>query len=240
VPRKADNTSEPGQGENPFARIDRAQGGALASEVYNRVVDGLLDGRIGPGDRLILDRLAEELDVSRTPIRDALVRLREEGVIEPVGRRGYVVAGLGRPEIEQLYTARTAIEGFAAAELAAGDPARIEIVEDALEEAAQLPMKSARESFIANRMFHRAVVAALDNQHLLGFFDAIWGRALAGWAYHEFFTTASDESFSSEHQALIAEISSGDPDRARAAMTSHIAAGLAATFTDSPAPATTS
>ncbi|MGD9736269.1 MAG: GntR family transcriptional regulator [Solirubrobacterales bacterium] len=218
-----------GKDVRPFARIERAQG-PLASEVYERVVDGLLEGRLRPGDRLILDRLAEELDVSRTPIRDALLRLREEGVIEAVGRRGYVVASLGKSEIEQLYEARNAIEGFAAAALAAGDPARVELLRDALEQAAGSPMRTARESFLANRSFHRAVVAALGNPHLLVFFDAIWGRAVAGWAYHEFFTASPYGEFRKDHEELIAEIFAGDPERAREAMTAHIAAGLAATF----------
>ena len=67
-------------------RIDRSHS-RLAGEVYDRLVEALVQGTVNPGDRLIQDRLAEELDVSRTPVRDALLRLKEEGVIEPSGRR---------------------------------------------------------------------------------------------------------------------------------------------------------
>ena len=78
----------------------------LADEAYERLVDALVQGRVGPGDRLIQDRLAEDLDVSRTPVRDALLRLKEEGVIEPAGRRGYIVRRLSDRDVRDLYGAR--------------------------------------------------------------------------------------------------------------------------------------
>lgn len=220
-------------GAGAFKQIER-EPGSLAATVYSRVVDALLEGRIGPGDRLIMDRLAEGLDVSRTPVRDALLRLREEGIVEPSGRRGYIVATLGSDEIRQLYEARYAIEGYAAAEIAASGGERLERVRKALADSAEVPMTTARESFVANRDFHRAVVAAIDNPHLLAFFDTIWGRALAGWAYHEFFSARPYDGFLEDHSALVEEIAAGDADRARAAMVKHIEAGLEATTAGGP------
>lgn len=98
----------------PVSRVPET----LGYEVYGMLLDGLIEGRIRPGDRLIMDRLANELDVSRTPVRDALQRLYREGVIEPAGRRGYLVREQSALDIRDFYLARMAIEGAAAAAIA--------------------------------------------------------------------------------------------------------------------------
>lgn len=214
-------------GIEAFEQIER-DSSSLSTAVYGRVVDALLEGHLAPGDRLIMDRLAEGLDVSRTPVRDALLRLREEGIVEPHGRRGYTVTTLGSDEIRQLYEARYAIEGHAAAEVAAAGGERLERVRMALADAAELPMTTARESFLGNRAFHRAVVASLENPHLLSCFDSIWGRAVTGWAYREFFAARPFSDFYEDHAKLVEEMAGGEPERARTAMLAHIATGLEA------------
>jgi len=54
---------------------------ALAAEVYDNLLDALMDGRLSPGDRLVMDRLADDLGVSRSPVRDALLRLHREATL---------------------------------------------------------------------------------------------------------------------------------------------------------------
>lgn len=63
----------------------------LADVAYQRISEALFSGDLEPGSRLVMDQLAEQLDISRTPVRDALARLQREGLIEPTGRRGFVV-----------------------------------------------------------------------------------------------------------------------------------------------------
>ncbi len=206
-------------------RIDRSHS-RLAGEVYERLVEALVQGTVNPGDRLIQDRLAEELDVSRTPVRDALLRLKEEGVIEPSGRRGYVVRRLSESDLRDLYGARDAIEGHAAATLAMLGNDALDEVRAALARATAKKFRSSRESFEANRSVHRAIVQAVGNSYLLSFFDAIWGRAIGALAYRDFFVHSPHDEFVAEHEKLIDEIAAGDPVRARRAMIEHIAWGL--------------
>ncbi len=206
-------------------RIDRSHS-RLAAEVYDRLVEALVQGTVNPGDRLIQDRLAEDLDVSRTPVRDALLRLKEEGVVEPSGRRGYVVRSLSEADVRDLYGARDAVEGHAAALVAGlGEDALVE-VRAALTQATARKLRSSRDSFEANRLFHRTVVEVTRNLYLLNFFDAIWGRAISALAYHDFYVHSPHDEFVAEHEALIDELAAGDSDRARRAMTEHIAWGL--------------
>jgi DNA-binding GntR family transcriptional regulator len=206
-------------------RIDRSHS-RLAGEVYDRLVEALVQGTVNPGDRLIQDRLAEELDVSRTPVRDALLRLKEEGVVEPSGRRGYVVRSLSDSDVRDLYGARDAVEGHAAAIVAELGPDALAQVRAALAQATARKLRSTRESFDANRSVHRAIVETTGNSYLLNFFDAIWGRAISALAYHDFYVHSPHDKFVAEHETLIEQIATGDPVRARRAMIEHIAWGL--------------
>jgi DNA-binding GntR family transcriptional regulator len=206
-------------------RIDRSHS-RLASEVYDRLVQALVQGTVNPGDRLIQDRLAEELDVSRTPVRDALLRLKEEGVVEPSGRRGYVVRSLSESDLRDLYGARDAVEGHAAAIVAGLGENELAELRAALERATARKLRSSRDSFEANRSFHRTIVELTRNSYLLNFFDAIWGRAISALAYHDFYVHSPHDEFVAEHQALIEELAAGDVERARRAMIEHIAWGL--------------
>ena len=69
----------------------RREASSLADVAYRRISEALLTGQIPPGQRLVMDQLAEELHISRTPVRDALLRLQRENLIEPTGKRGFVV-----------------------------------------------------------------------------------------------------------------------------------------------------
>jgi DNA-binding GntR family transcriptional regulator len=200
----------------------------LADEVYRLILESMLHGNLKAGDRLVMDRLADEFDVSRTPVREALQRLHNEGAIEPTGRRGYVVRATSEHDVSQLYESRYAIEGHAAA-LLAGDTQRLEPVYAVLERVTSEPIETPEASFQANRSIHRAVVQGLDNDLLLRFFDTIWGRAVAGLMFYDFFAARPYDTLAEEHKALLDTLSSEGPEQARVAMIEHIAAGRART-----------
>ncbi len=127
-------------------------------------VEALLQGTLTPGDRLVQDKLAEQLDVSRcSPVRDALQRLHAEGIVEPTGRRGFTVRHLTTSHVSHNYEGRLAIEGYAAGRLAElGEPA-MQDVWAVLEQVKSEPLADATQSFQANRRIHRAIVEAIDD-----------------------------------------------------------------------------
>jgi len=215
-------------------RIERDRS-RLSSDTYRRLVDAMVDGTLQPGDRLVQDQLAEQLDVSRTPVRDALVRLHSEGVIEPTGRRGYVVRRLAPREVLDNYDARMAVESFAAMRVTElGEPA-VAQVRVALEAAAQADLSTARRSFAANRDVHEAIVRATANGQLLVCFESVWGRALSEMIYRDFYAAQSADEFVRTHTELVDTLAAGDPERSRLAMIAHIRDGIVHT----PASATT-
>ena len=82
--------------------------------VYERLKEALLEGRLRPGDRLVESELAQRLQVSRTPVREALRRLEAEGMLESLPRKGLVVKDYSLEEIEEVYAIRESLEALAA------------------------------------------------------------------------------------------------------------------------------
>jgi DNA-binding GntR family transcriptional regulator len=218
----ADSRSTVAPSVSPVGRRPKA----LAAEVYERLLDAVVDGRLGPGEHLVQDRLAEELDVSRTPVRDALMRLHREGILEPGGRRGYLVREPAASEIRHFYEARMAIEGSAAQLLAAAGPGRSGTARSVLDEITSNPPRSTRESFDANRRLHRTIVAATGNNYLVDSFDAIWNRGMTVVIYRDFSSAYPYEGFVPEHRELLATLETVTPESARDAMIAHICSGL--------------
>lgn len=87
---------------------------SLADEVYERLVEAVCSGRFPPGEVLRQEKLAEDLDVSRQPIIQALGVLRRDGLIEPAGKRGYRVAPVDAALVRHVYQLRAAFDGLAA------------------------------------------------------------------------------------------------------------------------------
>lgn len=207
-------------------RIDRSR---LSSDTYQQLVDAMVDGTLRPGDRLVQDQLAEQLDVSRTPVRDALLRLHSEGVIEPTGRRGYVVRRLAPQEVLDNYDARMAIESFAAMRVTELGASAVARVRDALDAVADADLSTARSSFAANRAVHEAIVRATGNGQLLVCFESVWGRALSVMIYRDYYTAEPADEFVRTHGELVATLAAGDPEQSRLAMIAHIQDGIAHT-----------
>lgn len=204
----------------PIGRVANS----LADEAYQRIADAMLDGTFPPGARLVMDNLAAQLDISRTPVRDALLRLEREGLIAPSGRRGYVVSAISPHDVEWLYEAREAIEGFAARRVAERGDEAIAIVAQALDAVGPMSGTAARDAFEANLRVHRAVVEATGNPTLLALFDEVWQRARGVAVFADYIEHAHPVDPRADHGALLAALRAG-PDEAFAVMREHIRHG---------------
>ena len=87
---------------------------SLTTKVYNHIRNGILDGSYKDGDFLVETRLAEELEVSRTPIREALKQLELEGLVVSIPNRGSMVQAISENDIDDIFTIRQILEGQAA------------------------------------------------------------------------------------------------------------------------------
>lgn len=200
----------------------------LADAAYASIMAGLLDGSLKAGDRLVMDRLAAELGISRTPVRDALQRLEQDGVIAASPPRGYIVKSVGNAEIAAIYQAREAVEGYAARIVAGLDGATHDAIAMAIDGAADFDTSTPSGSFEANRSIHRAIVVAVGNPYLVHLFDDIWGKSAAALTYAELFGHETEHpDVRADHVLLMAALRSGDPASAERAALTHIREGMA-------------
>ncbi len=107
----------------------------LREIVFEALREGIISGELKPGERLMEVQLAEEMGVSRTPVREALRKLELEGFVVMVPRKGVYVAGISTKDISEVFEIRSALEALAAS-LAAE-----RITDDEIEELERLLLK---------------------------------------------------------------------------------------------------
>ncbi len=93
---------------------DSSAGLSLTSKIFNILRDDILNGRYKEGEKLVEAKLAEDLGVSRTPVREALKQLELDGIVENLPNRGVIVMGISMQDIEDIFEIRSAIEGISA------------------------------------------------------------------------------------------------------------------------------
>jgi DNA-binding GntR family transcriptional regulator len=86
----------------------------IRDEVFSSLRDAILDGHFEPGERLVEKDLAQQMDISRTPIREALRKLELEGLVAYTPRKGVVVVGVSSHDALEIYTICGVLEGLAA------------------------------------------------------------------------------------------------------------------------------
>jgi DNA-binding GntR family transcriptional regulator len=200
--------------------------------VYDRIRRGIVEGRYPPGARLVEQRLAEELDVSRTPIREAVRRLESEGLVVVARNRGAHVRPLTEADVADLYEARARLEAYAA-ELAAERAVPEQVAElhaaaDAFAEevaaGGRRTLARLRRLDAANARFHGTLQAASRHgrirQLVAGAVDApLVFQALQRFAPRELERSAL-------FHGLIAEaVGAREPARAGRLMTEHVLQG---------------
>jgi DNA-binding GntR family transcriptional regulator len=195
--------------------------GSLADRAYDLFREGLRTGSFRPGQRLLETELAEQLGMSRTPVREAIRRLQSEGLIAHLPARGLCVAAYDPAQVDELYVMREALEGTAA-RLAAQHAGRPEIalLQRLLEQERDLTGEAAADH---NRRFHRALHQAAHNRYLLRSLSAISDALLLlGPTTLEVPVRAA--AARAEHARIVAAIAARDATAAEAAARAHIAA----------------
>jgi DNA-binding GntR family transcriptional regulator len=198
---------------------------SVVDQVHEELLQRIVAGELPPGSRLRQEALAEELGVSRTPLREALARLVSEGLVELEPNRGATVARRDFGDMEQAWRARLVVEP-GAARLAAErrDPALLERMREIVRRQRDVA-DDLTASFELNRDFHLALVNAAHNPHLSRFADLLW---LSRIGVPIFARQARDRaqilSWADEHEAILAAVAAGRGARAERLTREHIAA----------------
>lgn len=217
----------------------------LRDEVYDYIVDLLLSGNFEPGAALNIDSLSRQLDVSPTPIREALVQLEHTGLVQRVALKGYRVAPpLSRGQMEELFDARAIVEVAAvertSAHLDSLLPALVEAQEEHRQAAALFqdanPAERAagyRRYFEADWKFHETILQKCGNRYLhqMAQTASTHSHRMRQSATHGSNDTALAVT---EHQAVLDRLAQGDVAGAARAMKEHIANARTRAITEVP------
>ncbi len=198
----------------------------LADEVYAQLVAAIMRREIGPEDRLVQEKLAADMQISRTPVREALMRLEQEGVLEVSTRGSFKLYNMDAQEVRELYQSRAAVEGQCARILAVNHTEEdIAYLRSKVKKEEAVSENTARAYFEANRNIHRAFVEVAGNRFLLDMFDMIWGKAMAFCLFAEIENVDLKKSLG-DHMQLVDVIESGDKTATLEKFIDHIQDGF--------------
>jgi len=201
-------------------RVERRQ--QLSDEVADHVRDLIMSGQLREGDFIRQERIADDLDLSPTPVREGLLALRGEGFVQLKPRRGFVVAPLGGDDIRDLFMAQAMLAGElvcrAATNASDDDIAALRQVYDDTAKASEVG-----DVELVGRLhhdFHRRINRLAGSQRLAWmlsistkFAPRTFFASVPGWA-----AVSADD-----HAAIITALLARDGEAARTAMMRHMA-----------------
>jgi DNA-binding GntR family transcriptional regulator len=206
-----------------MVRNVRKPAGSQVERVYAELKREIVDGRYSPGVPLAEGVLSQRHRASRTPIREALTRLAEEGYVHKVQRRGFSVAPVTLKAIQDMFEIRRLVEGAAAAraaEVASAAEARALAALARADYAVRDPA-SYRRAQDANSAFHLAVAAASHNGMLRDLVQQCLGQMRRFMSLGIDFSVLQ-ETAAREHRAIAAAIRRRQAETARVAMEKHL------------------
>ena len=167
----------------PQKAISPIPGDSLAEYAYASVKEKIIFHEFKGGDAIDELMLAKDLELSRTPVREAVQRLAQEGLLRIIPRKGVLVTELTLDLMRQIFEARSPCE-VQIVRLAAkrADESEIKEMEEALTEMnALIPEKRFRELLKADRKFHMTLARASKNRLLYDMFEKVYSLGLRFW-----------------------------------------------------------
>jgi DNA-binding GntR family transcriptional regulator len=203
----------------------------LGQKAYQTLVEEIQDGSLTPSSRIVEGELAARLNMSRTPVREALQRLEAEGLLAHEPRKGLILLGLTQEKIVELYRMREVLEGAAAAFAAQhASNAEIEVLQQLCRhehEVSEDPVKGGRH----NRQLHQSIFRAAHNSYLLRNLSTLTSSLALLGNYTRHVEGRADQA-AHEHAEIVAAIASRDAARAEEVARAHIRAAQEARLKD--------
>ncbi|MCA0386822.1 MAG: GntR family transcriptional regulator [Firmicutes bacterium] len=197
---------------------------SLTSLIFEKIREDILNGRYVSGDKLVEIKLADELGVSRTPVREALKQLELDGLVDNIPNRGVVVKGISKEDIDDILTIRLCIEGlvgqWAAERILDHEVKELEEIFDLMEFYSH--KGDVDKLFELNTKFHETLYQTTKSRYLEGVLND----------FQLFIKTARNNSLRSsgrmqhaldEHRAILTALKNHDVEGARQALVMHIA-----------------
>ena len=195
----------------------------LRDIVFETLREAIINQTLKPGERLMEIQLADEMGVSRTPVREAIRKLELEGLVVMVPRKGAYVAGISMKDIHEVYELRSALEALAASLAAA------RITDEELEKMERQVLKEAEETELNNlsgivaidTTFHDLLYQAAHNQRLVQFIN-ILQEQLQRFRAASLSKPGRSKTALDEHKKIVEALGERDARLAAKLATEHI------------------
>lgn len=201
----------------------------LRGWVVEQLRAAILQGELAPGAWLRQERLAQQLNVSQMPVREALKQLTAEGLVEHIPYRGVRVVSFSPEDVEDLYAHRGFLEGRVS-RIAAGciAEAALDRLRETLDAMCEHMGQEALPTYRAlNRQFHQTIAEACGREYLERELKQLWDT-FPNMLWNTFATTSAqslperDANDLEQHEAILAALRAHDPAAAERAMVAHI------------------
>ncbi len=204
--------------------ISAVRSGSLREQVTRALEAAVIAGELQPGVIYSAPALAERFQVSATPVREAMLDLVNEGMVEPVRNRGFRVVEVSEADLDQISQIRLLVEvptmGQVAKMLTQEKIAELSQLGKAIEEAAQ--RGDLIDYLDCDRKFHAQLISAISNPRLTDLVDRLRRQARL-FGLQQLADTGQLVASAREHRTLLRVLQSGDVAASEALMTAHIA-----------------
>ena len=221
-----DKAPQPDESPAVFSvRHDRRK---VTDWVYEEVRQAIIDLRLHPGEPLREAAIAEQLGVSKTPVREALARLEQEGLVETTSFKGAVVSAYSNQDLQEIYELREMLEGAAArAAASTASPTTIEALRDVLQRSRELRDRG-ELSELASLLGHFDLIVyeQVENQRMRAMIENLKAHLTRIGKLTEDIPGRVESSVE-EHARIVEAIEAADPDGAERLMRLHIKSVLA-------------
>ncbi|NMA68299.1 MAG: GntR family transcriptional regulator [Desulfitobacterium sp.] len=199
----------------------------LKDEAYEYIINLINEGKIKYGEIYFINDIAAELNISRTPVRDAIQRLSEENRIDILPSRGFRLHYPTEEEIQELFNFSSAIEGYCAARLAEkyksqGSNSYVEKMKALTEEmrSSDLETMPFKDFYFLDNEFHRILVASSEDSNFINLNESKRGFPNRP-ELHLIENFISRADIFKAHQRILDAINSGEPGEAFMALVDH-------------------
>lgn len=197
--------------------------GSLREKVFAQLEEDIISGKYTTGQKLTENMLSNELNVSRTPIREAIQKLEIEGLVETIPNKAIVVTGITREDIQDIYEIRIAIEGLAARRAAQNISKEIlERLKEIIDLQEFYTMKKDMKQLVkTDGDFHETIFKASGSKTLKNILST-FHHNLKKARSDSFTRTARSEAVLQEHRNIYVALENKDSKKAEQCMIKHV------------------
>jgi DNA-binding GntR family transcriptional regulator len=183
----------------------------------------ILAGRLQPDELLVERRIADQLGVSKTPVREALIALTSSGLLTPTRNRGVAVRRLRPEDVQQVYEMRLLVEPWAVGQAATTGTFDVAVARDALEDAARFVEADDHAGLsLTNRRFHRTIYSTCPNELVVRSLDDLQDLTALGTVSLLWERWPTWRAELEEHREIFAAVQQGRAEDATELMHGHI------------------